>query len=286
MVETKGAYNMKFLHLNNNTRGFTLVEMMVIAPVVILLIGTIIFSIVQITGEALAERASSVLISNVQSALDQIEADTKLSGAFLAKNNVTLTSPQGFGNGTVDFQSISGNGAMLILNTFVTTQNPNSANRSLVYLANSPYACTHANLPQNQVMTMNTVYFVQDNTLWKRTLAPTGYLNRDCPGVTPWQRPSCAPGITGTLCPTQDERLVNGVTSANFTVEYFNSPSDNTASADAQNSNESTRQSALDLTNTVQVTIKSTISASGRDVSQQGTVRATRVGSLIKYATP
>lgn len=279
-----------YLPQNSKRAGFTLVEMLVIAPIVILLIGTIIYAIVQLTGEALAERSSAQLMGNVQSALNRIEEDTKISGAYLATNNVPLTSPQGYDNGTQNFASVSGNGNMLILNTFATTANPNNPSRSLVYLANMPNACGSTNLPQNQVMTVNTVYFTKLNTttnsteLWRRTLAIDGYLTKDCITPAPWQRPSCAPGMTGTMCVTQDEKLLSGI--SEFTIEYFNVASDTSPSSGAQNANATTRQSALDLASTIQVTIKATINGAGRDIEQQGTVRATRVGSMIKYATP
>ena len=120
MEEGHIMYSMKSMHHKNNKAGFTLVEMMIIAPIVILVIGTIVYSIVQLTGDAIAARSSAILIGTVQTALDRIEADTESSGAFLAKNNMTLTSPQGYNNGVQDFTSVSDNGSILILNTLVT----------------------------------------------------------------------------------------------------------------------------------------------------------------------
>ncbi len=263
--------------------------MLVVAPIVILLIGTIIYAIVQLTGDALSERASAELINDVHSSLDRIESDTKVSGAFLATNNMPLTSPQGSDDSTANFTSVTAGDDALILNTFVTDANPNDPNRSLVYLANMPNSCASANLEQNQVMTMNTVYFTKVNAsdvneLWRRTLAVSGYTSRDCSGVTPWQRPSCTPGLSGTMCQAQDELLLSGV--REFSIDYFNAASDTSPSANAQNSNTTTRQTAMDLTDTIQVTLKAESTSAGRDIAQQGTIRVTRVGALITYATP
>ena len=280
---------MKSWHLKNRAAGFTLIEMLVVAPIVILLIGTIIYAIVQLTGDALSERASAELINDVHSSLDRIESDTKVSGAFLATNNMPLTSPQGSDDSTANFTSVTAGDDALILNTFVTDANPNDPNRSLVYLANMPNSCASANLEQNQVMTMNTVYFTKANSsgvneLWRRTLAVNGYASRDCSGVTPWQRPSCTPGLTGTMCQAQDELLLSGV--SEFSIEYFNAASDASPSAAAQNTTITTRQTAMDLTDTIQVTLKAEATSAGRDIAQQGTIRVTRVGALITYATP
>lgn len=274
---------------NKPSAGFTLIEMLVVAPIAILLIGTIIYAIVQLTGDALAERSSAVLINEIHSSLERIETDTKLSGAFLAQNNMTLTSPQGSDDGTANFTSVTSGDDVLILNSFVTTASPSDSTRSLVYLADMPNACNSDNLEQNQVMTMNTVYFTKPNAngvteLWRRTLAVSGYTGEDCSGVTPWQRPSCSPGLTGSLCATQDELLVSGVT--DFEVRYYDVASDSVRNWDAEDSNTTTRQTAMDETDTIQVTLKAEQTVAGRPVTGQGTIRVSRVGSLIKYATP
>ena len=71
-----------------------------------------------------------------------------------------------------------------------------------------------------------------------------------------------------------------------FSIEYFNAASDTSPSAAAQNTTITTRQTAMDLTDTIQVTLKAEATSAGRDIAQQGTIRVTRVGALITYATP
>lgn len=266
--------------------GFTLVEMMVIAPIVILLIGTFIFAIVQLTGDSLADRGKSMLLNSIQSSLKEMEDDTRSSAAFLSTNNVPLVTPQGYDNGIQNFTNTSATNDALILNAFATTESPASPTRGLVYLANMPNACGSANINQNQVMTSNIVYFVKNNTLWRRTLLVNNYASKDCSGTTIWQRPSCAPGITGTMCETQDEKLVTGIPNGGFTVNYYTSPSDATNVAAARSGTDTARQNAMDSTATIEVTITATATTSGRDYTQQATMRITRVGSLVKYATP
>lgn len=274
------------MHHNKRPTGFTLIEVLVIAPIVLLFIGAFISSIIYLTGDTLYESGRVKTMDDLHVALDRVESDVKMSGAFLATNNMTVTTPQGFNNDTTAFTNNAATGTTLILNTFVTNANPLSPTRGLVNLANMPNACGTPNFGQNQVMTMNTVYFVKDNSLWRRTVAANDYASRACAGVTMWQRPSCAPGIAGTLCVTQDEKLLSATGSITLTVDYYDSPSDVTPIAAALTGSTTARQAALDTSRTVRVTIVVQSSAAGREYTQQGSMRISRIGSLVKYATP
>ena len=283
-------FSMKSLLPLNRYSGFTLVEMMIVAPMLILIIGTIIVSIVTLTGESLAEGGRAQLINDVQDSLDRIEVDVQSSGAYLSTNNFDLTSPQGLNDATQKFVSISATGNdSIILNSFFTSANPSLSSRSLVYLPNTPFACGDASLGQNQAMTMNIVYFVKNSALWRRTVATSTYASKTCPGVTTWQQPNCAEALMSTntsLCKAQDELLLTGVEPSDFKVDYYLSASDTTPEASAEVSDPDTRQVAIDKTSTLQVTLKGSKSIAGRDIAQQGTIRVTRTGSIVKYATP
>lgn len=283
-------FSMKSLLPLNRYSGFTLVEMMIVAPMLILIIGTIIVSIVTLTGESLAEGGRAQLINDVQDSLDRIEVDVQSSGAYLSTNNFDLTSPQGLNDATQKFVSISATGNdSIILNSFFTSANPSLSSRSLVYLPNTPFACGDASLGQNQAMTMNIVYFVKNSALWRRTVATSTYASKTCPGVTTWQQPNCAEALMSTntsLCKAQDELLLTGVEPSDFKVDYYLSASDTTPEASAEVSDPDTRQVAIDKTSTLQVTLKGSKSIAGRDITQQGTIRVTRTGSIVKYATP
>lgn len=282
--------SMKYSLLHYKHSGFTLVEMMIVAPMLILIIGAIIVSIVTLTGESLAEGGKAQLINDVQESLDRIENDVQSSGAYLSTNNFDLTSPQGLNDATQKFVSISATGNdSIILNSFSTSANPSLSSRSLVYLPNTPFACGDASLGQNQAMTMNIVYFVKNSALWRRTVATSTYASKTCPGVTVWQQPNCAEALMSTntgLCKAQDELLLTGVEPSDFKVYYYLSASDTTPEASVEVSDPDTRQIAIDKTSTLQITLKGSKSIAGRDITQQGAIRVTRTGSIVKYATP
>lgn len=280
------------LHSKHSRRapGFTLIEMLVIAPIVLLTVAAFIGVIISLTGDVLITRTSNSLAYKVQDSLDTIEQDVLFSGAFLATNNVSIATPQGYNNATQAFTNAStSTGSMLILNAFATTSQHYTPDRKLIPLSNLPNTCASAQVNQNQVMTYNIIYFIKDDTLWRRTLMPSNYLTRGCPvNTTPWQQPSCTPGQTTGMCRTEDVKLVEGVTTANFTVEYFPSAQSTTAisAATAPANTTPVRQAALSTANSVKITINATQSAAGKETSYSGTVRVTRVGSLAEYKTP
>jgi type II secretory pathway pseudopilin PulG len=270
-------------------KGFTLIEVLVVAPIVILVVGTFIAAMTYLTGDALQESARVRMMNDTHAALERIENDVRLSGAFLSVNNMALTSPQGFNDATQNFTNVGlPTGGALVLNTFVTDRNPLTAGKNMVFLANAPNACGSGTFYQNQIMTMNTVYFVKNNTLWKRTLATNGYDTKDCAGITPWQRPSCSPGVSGTLCLSQDEAIlsVSDQGSLSMLTDYYTTASSTTEVAGATTGTDSARQSSLNSTNTVRITLRVTDRVAGQDISQQAYVRATRPGLLATYATP
>ena len=275
--------------------GFTIVEMLIIAPIVILVIGTFISAVVNMTGEILMTRGANAIAYSVQDALNRIEADIKLSTTFLAKNSITpLASPQGYDNSTSDFTNVGPNGNMLILNTLATTGNPLSTSSGLVYLnnvadPNQPNACASAQINQNTPMTMNVIYFVKDSILWRRTVAPTSYLTAGC--TVPWQQPSCSPTISGAFCKTQDIRLVDNVDTEDFVLQYFNSASgtaDDSVAVDAGQT-DAQRGAALQSDTTVVASLNIDKTIAGREINQRGAIRSTRLdvnASTIAPAVP
>ncbi len=263
------------------TRGFTLVEMMVIAPIVILAIGAFITLLVNLTGEIMSSRGSNTVTYNVQGALNRIEEDIKLSSSFLQSNSIkfTASNPQGraTGNGTsvTDFTAAGDatTGPALILNSVVTDGNPLSLSSRLIYLANQPNDCSNAaEYIKNRPMTMNIIYFVKDNTLWRRVVMPPGYdtSSNYCGSKAPWQRPSCATSTAHAYCKANDERLVENVSASGFVINYFNSASSSTIIAPTSNT-------LLQPATTASISITSKSTIAGREIVGAGTLKASRL---------
>jgi prepilin-type N-terminal cleavage/methylation domain-containing protein len=266
-------------------KGFTLIEMLVVAPIVILAIGAFLTVIISMTGEVLASRASNNLSYNVQDALDHIEQDVKMSNGFLATNTV-LGASQGYNDDSTAFTNVGGtSGTSLILNMVATTTNPVSANSTYVYLKNKPNDCS---APQNNVpFSYNVIYFVKNNNLYRRTVMPSNYndtTNTVC--SIPWQQPSCSPSYMdaqsgSVFCKTKDVELVDGVTSANFSLQYYNGEATNTVNvpASATSTSIADRNTALQSATTVGVSIDAQQTAAGRPIERAAILRVSRLDS-------
>lgn len=285
--------------------GFTLIEMLVIAPVVILAIGAFLTVTISMTGEVISSRASNVLAYDVQEALNRIEQDVKLSTTFLAESNVTLVTSgdaqyqngaaQGYNNDSTKWENIRTDGKKaLILNMIVTNGNPLDDGSGIVYLKNQPNACDNPNVTKNKPMTMNVVYFVKDDALWRRTIMPSNYAVSADTCTTPWQVPSCAPGYTAAFCKTEDEKLLTGISENGFSIEYYATGAATAPNLTATTSSDvATRKTALSGMQTVSVALSASQAVAGRTVERSGSLRTTRldvnattIAATTTYATP
>jgi competence protein ComGC len=276
-------------------QGFTLIEMLVIAPIVVLAIGAFLTVIISMTGEVLSSRGANTLAYSVQDALNRIDQDVKLSTTFLATNNITLTAgeAQGYNNDATNFTNVGGtSGTSLILNSLATNDNPTVLTSGLVYLTNKPNSCASNRVQDNTPMAINIVYFVKDNTLWRRTIMPSNYaVGTSVYCTTPWQQPSCAPGYTAVFCKTNDIKLVEGVSSSGFSVQYFTSASATSADVTASDTAAlvTARGTALQSLPAVGVSITASQSIAGRTVERSASLRSTRLdtnASTIAAVTP
>lgn len=266
------------------SKGFTLVEVLIIAPIVILAISAFVGISVAIVGEVIVTRNSTTQTYDVTGALDQIEQDVRLSTEFPVTTN-SLPSPQGKNatfTGTGAFTSADAN--TLILTTAATDRNPTSSGRQLLYYANQPNPCADdnyktysPNVIYNRIFTVTNIYFVKNNSLWKRTYVPNYNTNISSPdqntlctssSLIPWQRNTCSPGYTASRCQTQDTKLVDNVSS--FSTAFF-------ATADSTtNVGPGSAQTAT----TVDVTIAATTKATGEDISTTMTRRMSKLNQV------
>lgn len=212
-------------------QGFTLVEMLVIAPIAILVIGAVITFMVSLAGDSLIARNQGAMAFSIQNAQSRIEQDARMSTQFLdsftqidaaaqSKDGINLTS--GF----------STSGGDIILNQLATDQNPNSPNRNVIYYKNRPNACGTNTTYLNQALSVKVIYTIANydgtgNALWRRTIVPSWSApsspNTDSVCATPWQRDSCKFGSTnGAVCQTIDEKILPNVSSMNVTYYLAN----------------------------------------------------------------
>ncbi|MEO7904586.1 MAG: hypothetical protein ABIR91_02220 [Candidatus Saccharimonadales bacterium] len=272
---------MHFTSANNPNRtayqsGFTLVEMLVIAPVAMLIIAGFIALMVSMVGNVLTTRDLTKITYDAQASLNSIEQDTRLSLQFLTATT-GVQSPQGIGANFTGSGNFSNSNNTLILQSLATTKNPADSGRKPVYYANQPNACGLAQ-EKNQLFAVTVVYFIKDTSLWRRMIIPpynTGGatdINTVC--QAPWQLRSCSPGYSASLCQTNDIELMRYVTA--MSVDYY---TDATATTSVSKSNSPDAKS-------VKVTLTGTKKVASKDVSITQSVIASKINSATENVGP
>lgn len=255
--------------------GFTLIEMLIIAPIVLIAISGFIALMITVVGKVLLTRDQSAMSYDIQNSLNNIEADTRLSGAFLTTTG-TLPSPQGSDNNYTGTAAFTNTTNTLIINGLATDSNPSSSTRGLVYYANQPNACGSTQT-FNKIFTVRIIYFVNNGTLWRRTYVPPWDMNSTpdsntvCTqgaGYTPWQQDSCSPGYSSASCQTQDERMMDNVSS--MTTKYFSTPG-GTTDLGASGAGSAT---------TIEVTINGSKTTAGHTFTSSAVLRATKLDNV------
>lgn len=145
-----------------NSAGFTLVEIVAVAPMVILLIGAMLLLIVNFTGSSMRSSARTELQNEVLRALDQIEQDVKLSVGFNADTSATKLS----------------------LRSLATDRNPLSSDRRLIKTADCTSATTGVTL--NDALKYKMEYYIDGGNILRRRAT----LDAGCATSTiAWQKP-------------------------------------------------------------------------------------------------
>lgn len=252
---------MQYTH-HNEQRGFTIVELLIVTPMVILVVALMIGYSVSLTGDALVSRERTNTTFVAQNALNRIEQDVRLSYLLYATSG-TLTSPQGSNNGFTGTSAFANPASYLVLGQYATSTSPNSRDRALIYYANRPNACG-ANQEYNESMKIMVIYYLDGTTLKRRTVLPS-YVSSDICG-TPWQRNSCKTGLsTSDQCRATDEVIAEDVSSLSFA--YYN------AASDTDTIDEPTEE-----TTTVLATMTVSKSVAGRTASSTNVIRVSAIG--------
>lgn len=242
--------------------GFTLVEMLVVAPLVILVIATAIGFLLSLVGGVLMANTRTQDVYDIQDALTRIEQDTFYSAGFLA--TYAPSTPQGKDNGTGSFNSTSGTNTDMIFNQPATDKNPADSARQLVYLANQPEPCA-GQVQMNTVLYAKAIYYLKTvgtvQSLYRRVIVPTSQTT--C--TQPWQRNSCTSinyGGYTAICVSKDEKLVDNVTA--LTVTYYNKIAPATSISDPK------------LADSLKVSITTSKKATGETITSTLDVAASR----------
>lgn len=241
-----------------NQRGFTLVEVAVVAPVMILIALAIVAILIALVSGTVGPNARSILIQQGQKAFDSMESDVNNSSGLLS----TLTVPANFtDNAASDYSSPPSGTTVLRIQTYDQIQNPNDSSGTKVIPAfkdTSPCSNTTV-LDSNNIVPIVVVYFVKNNTLYRRTLTDT---------TTPATCGTKLAKSTGCgSCTSEDIALIRADSITKFEVTYYDSVTlDSNPSSIASASSKSAK-----------ITIASSLEAGGDTIKYTANLRVARL---------
>lgn len=130
-------------------RGFTLIEIVVVAPLVLLLIGAAVAVTINASTSALRANAKAQLQNDILIALDMIEQDVMMSV------RIEAASP-----------------SQLVIDGFATTKNPLDLTRQLIKMPGCTPAA--AGIFRDEALKFTRTYYISGNTLSRQTTLTGG----------------------------------------------------------------------------------------------------------------
>lgn len=225
---------------NKPTAGFTLAEVLVIAPIVILVIAGVIGFIIWITGNALSSNARNNGLYEGQLAKNRMLEDIRVSTSYEPTSFNDISSPLGadfddtifqlnpdLNDDTVRDTDLS---AILILKVPARKGSVQDPVREIIY-SNTPFSCGSEE-EKNEPYYLNVIYYLRANTgteassfsMWRRVIHNPDQTPCASAGEIS-EKQSCAPDVMGTdpdVCQTQDTKVISRMSWPFF---YFaNSP--------------------------------------------------------------
>ncbi len=267
----------------NSQRGFTLVEVAVVVPMIIIIVVGILAMLILLVGNNVIQGSRSGLVNNTRAAFTNIEKDVDNSSSFIPSvlSNVNFKDNNEPGltgtyktNGTLASGSPSINLNSLFIQSYNQIVDPNDSSGTKIIPAFKGTApCSGAAIAQSSnIVPIVVIYFVNNGTLYRRTI-----IDRTTPAAcgTVLVKQACPAGISGgtPACAVQDVALLANV--SQFKVDYYQNASDATAMLAYDPIPTPT---TIDNAKAILVTISSSTSANGTNVSHSSFLRMTRSG--------
>jgi len=191
-------------------RGFTLVELLVIGPVMLLAAITTMTFLINQYGQVVKQDGQLRLRMESQNLLFGFQDDLWFANQFSSTINSNLSDPY---EPTGGWSSATTPPTLIVSLTALTT-NQRDPNRQPVYINESTCTPPDGN-GANSILYNNTIYFLEGTNLYKRTLtAPAGLVTCG----TSYEKQTCPQANSSPTC-RADPVLSDHVTS--FSVIYY-----------------------------------------------------------------
>jgi type II secretory pathway pseudopilin PulG len=191
--------------------GFTLVELLVVAPVMILTIIIMMTYLFNQYGQLTQEGASLRLTTDSQLLTLSIQDDVFFASSFDTTSNPILDDPHEPSGGW----NYDTNPETLIISLPALTKSNRDPDRDPVYV--DTVGCEAGTIEENSVLHNNVILFAQGTNLYKRTL--TAPSNLATCGES-YEKQTCPADEATEICP-KDILLTDKLET--FNIEYFDS---------------------------------------------------------------
>ena len=195
----------------NKQRGFTLIEVAIVTPVMILVAISIVAVLITLVSSTVRPNAKSILMQQQEKALDSIESDVNNSSAILS------TLPANFSDNNSNDYSLPPSGTTVLrVQTYDQIVNPNDSSGTKVIPAfKDSAACSNVtDLNAANILPIVTVYYVKNEVLYRRTLI-------DNTSPTPAICGAKLAKQTCLTCSSEDLALVRADRLSGFAVTYY-----------------------------------------------------------------
>lgn len=197
------------VRLSHNEQAFTLIEVLVIAPILMLTIVVLMTFLFNQYGQLTQQGALINLQTEAQNITFSMQDDIFFADSFEQNMNANLADaydpPAGWTYNT--------NPSTLIISTPALTGNRRSANRTPVYI--NTVGCDQAVIEENSPLMNNVIYFASGTTLYKRIISAP---NNMATCGTSYQKQTCPAANATTSCPP--DRVITKNLSK-FTLKYY-----------------------------------------------------------------
>lgn len=212
------------------SKGFTLVEMVVVMPLMLLTIAALGVLLINVYVSLSIKAGRLALELESQQALFAMRDELFYAVGFSGKNQSDTTDT---------FQPSGGWNAVahnaLIVYEASYTKNRQSVLRSLVYKKDSPHECTSEFITENQYSTNSVIYFKSGDKLYRRILIPDQSVNCN----TTYRKKTCPSANVPVSCSEADTLIADNVKT--FTLSYYRRNNDQGAMSLSQLQNDPTQ---------------------------------------------
>lgn len=213
LIDYRLSFINRFLpkrHLGSMNKGFTLVELLIISPIVMAIIAFMMNYLFNQYGQLTVQNAQINLQVGAQAAVFAMQDDIFFANSFVSDLNDNLTDANAPSGGW----HASSSPTILIISTPAETASHRSATRQPVYI--NTLGCSPDSVKQeNDVLYNNIIFWVSGTNLYKRVVTAPSSMST-C--GSSWQKQSCPAASASSTCPA-DNLMTDKLGS--FTVTYY-----------------------------------------------------------------